>query len=948
MMLKKSALPGDLFTKPSFTSSPIQVPRLDISQAHKTLGCFVTANGNQTPQLDHLLELSRHWASKSRSSGLSAKDILLSFYSRLLPQLSYRFSISNFSYDQCDTLMRTILPVLINAFHIQRHFPYTLATAPLRYAGLNIPHHFYTFLLLKTQKFIYHMRQQDKTGQLLRISTELTQLQLGSSSPFFTLPHKTWIPLVTQTWSTHLFQMLEDCFISVTYPSFWIPQLQRENDTFIMDIFLQNVQDKTILYKLNACRISLQVLTLADITSLDGRLLLPNISLGTNYRVSSYRWPQQKVPKTWWKVWAQHLTSYVTPQLQSRPLGTWTTNPHQTWKWKTNSTSTWLSGPNNKFFSLSPSSSRNPSFLPSTLTSPTQTHHPVDIHQHHNKISIFSSHPIVVSPSPPSSPPDLLFLQYHPQYHGKGLPKILRLLRKGKLLTATDGSAFVGQKASFGFCFSSPHGSKLYTNYGPVHGDPEYLASDRAELTALLSAITFIRYLLSTHSITPRKSLVIYTDSKSSLDLLQKPLNRISDTLTNNIDLLLELKHHLRLSPKIFSLLHVEGHQDRHTAVEYLPLPSRLNILADETADLQYNHPLTEHHTSPPHFPAQLISLSSPHGRIATHFKDELIRFHRDPPTETYIASTWNIPLKHLSLVNWKAIHRVLTSQPRFSGAFPKLIHEQWDVSSRKRRWGLTNDDSCPLCHTTSETTSHIHCCNHPTLSQARKKAQIDCITSLNKAQTAPIITSTIRSMFTSWQNKSHIQIPSRRSTSIDRALRRALKSQKKLGFANFSRGIISIKWAKVQEKYCKHNNLKTSPSWSNKLTSSVLQYSHSLWKHRCSILQAEKIGTMENYHRDTALSLFDELRKNPERLEFRHRKLLRYRPNFFTRSHITSVRMWYQKALSSLDYRKKKNATLGADIRNWTLCRPRDPGRRSRGVRVPNCRRLFKLRAFT
>ena len=46
----------------------------------------------------------------------------------------------------------------------------------------------------------------------------------------------------------------------------------------------------------------------------------------------------------------------------------------------------------------------------------------------------------------------------------------------------------------------------------------------------------------------------------------------------------------------------------------------------------------------------------------------------------------------------------------------------------------------------------------------------------------------------------------------------------------------------------------------------------------------------------------------------------------------------------TAVAYATKKQQQLGTDIRNWILIRPRDPGRTSRGARIPRCSRLFRL----
>ena len=942
-LLRKEALPGELKTKPHFNSDPILIPRLEVNQAHKTLGCWVAADGSQTKQYQVFETLMSNWARKTRTSGLSHKDNLLSYHSRLLPQLSYRLVTTNFTFTQCNQLMKIIMPVLINAFHIQRHFSYDIAQAPPRYGGLNIQHLFYTLLHLKLQKYTHHIRCSDKTGNLFRISTEITQLQVGSSQPFYTIPSKIWTKLVPSTWITHLFQLIETCSLTVSYSSFWIPPLLRTNDQFLMDIFLNVTNDITTVFQLNACRLALQVITIADITTLDGSAILPNILTGNNYRQSTLRWPRQKVPKTWWLQWSSFISTYIAPILEISPLGPWIHKSHQTWLWSKSNDH--IYGPKHQTFRRTSSTTRLHKYLPISSLPLPPTSTPVDI-IFQNRFLLELSSAQITLPSQVAPPAfDYSYLQFHSEYFHKGLPSIIKYLKKGKLIIATDGSAFEGDKASFGVCIAKPSGKILYRNYGPVWGDADYLASDRAELTALLSAFTFLHSIIDTHNLQLSKPITIYTDSKISIALITKSSTRISETFLNNIDLILELQQLYR-SPKVtITLHHVESHQDKKTAYEYLPIPAKMNIQADKAAEQQYSHPIQEHNHEMPHLPAQIMSFENPSGRIVSHFKDELIRFHRDSKTEDILAQHWSIPLPRLSTIDWEAIRKTFSSQPRFSGAFTKVIHHQWDTASRKRSWGLTQNSSCPLCHSTDESCTHVLQCSHETVRNVRQKSQDDLWRQLIRTNTAPEIIQAIKSISISWHSESPVQIPSNRSTPLLRSIRRAIKSQSKLGFQNFFRGVISVKWSRAQARFCKQSKKKFSPAWSKHLTTSLIKYAHTMWKSRCAVVQAERIGTMEAFYRDQAYALFIQHKHHPHRLIFRHRSLLKKTPDFFFKSSIAAVRMWNKKMISSLAYCQSRTNTLGRDIRNWITLRPRDPGRQVRGVRVPNCRRLRKLR---
>ena len=70
-----------------------------------------------------------------------------------------------------------------------------------------------------------------------------------------------------------------------------------------MDTVLHSNRSVNELKQLNACRLYLQVIFLSDITTIDGKFLLPGVTEGTNDNIpkSKLEWPNQNSPdkKTW-------------------------------------------------------------------------------------------------------------------------------------------------------------------------------------------------------------------------------------------------------------------------------------------------------------------------------------------------------------------------------------------------------------------------------------------------------------------------------------------------------------------------------------------------------------------------------------------------------------------------------------------------------------------------
>ena len=366
--------PATLHTHPKFSAPSLLTPRLEYNEAHTTLGCTVAPNMDPSAQLNILQQLTTYWVRKVGTSFLSPIDKLRSYHCVWLPKLAYRLSLTCFSYDHCDSLMKIVTPSLLHASHFHKNFSRDLTFAPPQYGGLSIPHMFYVLIQAKAKLFSFHYRKQDKTGKLFKISIDTTQLQCGLSTPFYTLDYRRWRHILTPTWFLHLWSLLSICDISISLSHHWIYIPPRINDQFVMDLLLPHIPSTSVHYCLNACRIALQIITLSDLTTpVDGLKVLPNILQGNQYRSSNIKWPNQEIPHHWWSTWKQYLSSYIVPYLSLHKLGAWTSESHQTFRWRQLSPTSIISPLSNVYTTTS--LSRFPRYFSTNATSTTDISH---------------------------------------------------------------------------------------------------------------------------------------------------------------------------------------------------------------------------------------------------------------------------------------------------------------------------------------------------------------------------------------------------------------------------------------------------------------------------------------------------------------------------------------------------------------------------------------------
>jgi hypothetical protein len=122
----------------------------------------------------------------------------------------------------------------------------------------------------------------------------------------------------------------------------WYLETQRTNDLFLMDTIMNHLPHfppKTLKH-LNACRIFLQVITLADITDGSGCGILKCSLIGVQHsdQRSSYKWPKQiRQSSEAWRLWQHIFTTLFSKCPKStklrQSLGAWqSAGPiHQQW-----------------------------------------------------------------------------------------------------------------------------------------------------------------------------------------------------------------------------------------------------------------------------------------------------------------------------------------------------------------------------------------------------------------------------------------------------------------------------------------------------------------------------------------------------------------------------------------------------------------------------------------
>ena len=155
--------------------------------------------------------------------------------------------------------------------------------------------------------FLEHATQDSLLGCLLRASYEQALLETGLGGTLFQHNFQTWRVHHTPSLIQALWEFCQVAHITLAPPKDWVQlKLQQQNDCFVMEaIEGTKVFTPEQLERINWCQRHLQVLTLVDIATSDGKRVCPSCFQGDHdkHHPSTWEWPTEKPGRGDWVLW---------------------------------------------------------------------------------------------------------------------------------------------------------------------------------------------------------------------------------------------------------------------------------------------------------------------------------------------------------------------------------------------------------------------------------------------------------------------------------------------------------------------------------------------------------------------------------------------------------------------------------------------------------------------
>ena len=276
------------------------ITQLETNEAFETLGVYLAPNGDNRCAVDNLRDAASKWSEKLRRSFLQSSETYKAITTTIMKKLEYPLTALTLTEKECDTVMYPILQSTLPRTHFSRHFCRRTLYAPGGHLGWEFPNLYASQITSHIEAILRHGPRQSITGNLIRESIEHCKIELGLPGSLFNQNYQKHGHLVTDCWIKTIWRETNENRITLTEKT---PNLtlNREHDQFIMAILSNSSHSPSRLRRFNRSRLYARVQTLSDITTGDGRHIIPEIVLGDNpmehlHRSRGERWPNQARP----------------------------------------------------------------------------------------------------------------------------------------------------------------------------------------------------------------------------------------------------------------------------------------------------------------------------------------------------------------------------------------------------------------------------------------------------------------------------------------------------------------------------------------------------------------------------------------------------------------------------------------------------------------------------
>ena len=625
-MATKEEAPGEIYLTEGKGQEKTQIRRYECDEAQRTLGARIAPSGTMDKEVKYRTDQCNAWAHAMSECTLTKRDAYKAYHNVLIPRISYPMGATTISAKDLKQMQVIVDKLYLPSVGLNRHFPLEMLNGPAEYGGLEHK----TFQdrqgIAQIKLHIGSIRNDVDTAQLIKASQEITQLESGLGTPIMSKVTKRPFQNWTENTINHSIKEYMSSFdAEIRYTEGWTPTKQRKGDKFLMEELHDKYKtDKRLLAQLNRCRMTIQAITLSDITDSKGEIISPQQLEGQRpqERRSTITWPSVgPIKKKYWKEWKNCIQETFchrgTRNLRQK-LGKWNKTNSQEWDtyifrrtktliWRKreNGKETWYDHGqpvgNSMTYNVNKGTEIEQPTRAVRVTLKSSSAQSWVFHQGSQNSAITRNQ----KRNPKCNHAEICNrLTGKMKIKGR-MAELARSLRRGTLIGGSDASVKAGEGTT-AWEINTPQdiNTKMYGE-GPVDGDPNTMHSTRAERGATVGCLWAITKLAKKYTL-KEGECTLHIDNQGSYkqghipEKGEGPYRHLTDDydykcIRTMLERELKITHNITINYQW-----VQGHQDKKPIrdKEGLPVPltraAKINIACDKRAGDYRKNPETD------------------------------------------------------------------------------------------------------------------------------------------------------------------------------------------------------------------------------------------------------------------------------------------------------------------------------------------------------------------
>jgi hypothetical protein len=335
---------GKLTIRNSETKQQNHIEEIAANESYKLLGVQMATTQAHLEQDKMVKSKCQNMRKLLQTTNLPPSETWYSYKAIILPTIKYGLVATTIPEPELAINQKHLVHALIPRLGLSRHTPLAVIYASNELGGIGIQD-------LPTEQGLAHVtfligciRDNKEASRSVFALLESYIVATGlMGSPLI----KTGIiPYVESPWMDTTRAFMERNQITIEIPELQVLQPLRQRDQGIMAMAMEYTTKKNRLVAINNCRLFLQINTLAEITTLNGREIWKAAYDGTitqtqnpglhNITQSTLNWPiQDRPPASAWRIWKKFLCTKLRGNSLAlkHKLSEWyqKTDTHRTW-----------------------------------------------------------------------------------------------------------------------------------------------------------------------------------------------------------------------------------------------------------------------------------------------------------------------------------------------------------------------------------------------------------------------------------------------------------------------------------------------------------------------------------------------------------------------------------------------------------------------------------------